>query len=111
MEASVFSDGLIIGSANLGIGDYYMGGLFGTFTPNNFYLQEVQSKIQAIYNVDGIDLTQMQSFRLEVKLPDGYQLNPLGGIVIYDIKEMQDAPIEIELTGVACHIIDRYFEK
>ena len=110
MKVIVFSKDLVIGYADIEIGDYHMGGLFGTFTPNDFYLQTIQTKAQAICDDDNIDLTKMQDFNFEIKMPDGYILDPLGGIIIYDSKLLNE-PIQIELAGVACDVIDRYFKR
>lgn len=109
MKATVFSKSSIIGFADLEIGDYSMGGLFGTFTPNDFYLQMVQSKVQAIIDDDIWDVTKIEDLYFEVKMSDGYTLDAVGGIVIYD-SNLFDEPIQIELAGVASDVIDRYFK-
>lgn len=108
MEAKVFSRNIHIGTVNLEVGDYSMGGLYGIFTPNVYY-NEIQKQVQNFNKVDDKDFQIWNSFDFKVELIDGYILQPMGGIVIEDFEEMLGEPIEIELAGVACDIIDKYF--
>lgn len=109
MQAKVYTRNTPIGITTLEIGDYHMGGLYGIFTPNEYYLNEIQKHIWDFNEKQNKNLQTWNSFDFKVELADGYILEPRGGITIFDFDEMFDEPIQIELAGVACNIIDKYF--
>ena len=110
MEAKIFTNDIFIGTIHLRIGDYGMGGLYGIFTPNEYYLDKLQRKIHNFNEKPDKDLQLWNSFNFKIELKNGYILQPAGGIVIDDFEEMLGEPIQIELAGVDCDIIDKYFD-
>lgn len=111
MEAKVFTNQTLIGTVHLEIGDYNMGGLYGVFTPNKYYMDKIQSHVQDFNEQLDWDTKAWNSFGFEVVLQNGEVLQPSGGIAIYDFDDMLGEPIQIELAGVDCTIIDRYFKS
>ncbi len=110
MKAKVFANNILLGMADLKIGDYSMGGLYGIFTPNEYYIKEIQQQVKEFNEQNNKDFQKWDSYNFKVKLVNGYILEPMGGIVIADFNEMFGEPIQIELAGVACDIIDKYFD-
>lgn len=109
MKAKVFTNEILIGIVDLKIGDYSMGGLYGTFIPNDYYIKQVQQYIRNFNERDNKDYQIWDSFGFKVELANGYILEPMGGVVFEDFNEMFGESILIELAGVPCNIIDRYF--
>lgn len=109
VKAKVYSRDVQIGLADLGVGDYSMGGLYGIFTPNEHYFSELQKCVHLFNEKDNKDFKIWDSFKFKVELTNGYIFNPIGGIVIDDYAQMFDEPIQITLMGVACDVIDQYF--
>lgn len=109
MEAKIYTKNIPIGVVNLEVGDYTMGGLYGLFTPNEYYLEEIQKQVRNFNEEINKDFQIWNSFDFKVELVNGYILNPIGGITIEDYNEMFGESIQIELVGVACDIIDGYF--
>lgn len=107
--AKVYSKQIAIGEAKLKVGDYTMGGLYGVFIPNEYYLQELQSKVRLLNNKEQ-PWQECLALEVSIKMPDEYTLQPLTGVMIYDIEELSDEPIEIHMAGIACDIIDSYFD-
>lgn len=110
---NIYSKSVYIGTANLEIGDYYMGGLYGIFTPNELYIDNIQSQIQSYYTKNENNCTIWESLSLAIELSDGFVLDSVGGITISDLEDLilMEEPIFIELAGVACNIIDKYFSR
>ena len=109
MKAKVFANDILIGMVNLKIGDYNMGGLYGVFTPNEYYIKKIQEQVQYFNEQSNKDFHIWDSLNFKIELMNGCILEPMGGIVIADFNEMFGEQIQIELAGVACDIIDRYF--
>lgn len=111
MKANIFSNKTFIGYiSSLKIGDYTMGGLYGIFTPNNYYLEELQYEIQAFNQSTKKDFSIWDTFNFEVRILDDITLTP-PVFIIEDHIEFPEEPIIIEIAGVDCELIDRYFEQ
>lgn len=109
MKANIYSNKLQIGIVDLKIYDESMGGLGGEFVPNDNYLK-IKDKVLKFNDAKKKDFTLWNSLRINVQLENGYFLQPMGGIKIYDFIELQEEKAEIDIAGVFRHVIDDYFK-
>jgi len=105
MKVTVYSNELIIGEANLQIVDENMGCISGDFIPSNNYYGFIQEAVWEFWATSKPDYQKWFALNFQVKLSDGYTLNPEGGYSINDIKELPNEPITIDSIGLSPHTI------
>lgn len=108
MKATVYAEKDIIGTTDLCVGDFTMGGLYGTLYPTDLYYGKVQSYVWNFWNQSPIDYKLWQSLNLNVQLENGLFLLARGGITIDDIIVLKDEPKRIDLAGVDTRIIEDF---
>ena len=109
MKANIYSHQHLIGEVDLQIGDYTMGGLYGVFTPTDFYIKKIQKTLWLFNNTIEKDFSVLKSLKLKVQLEDGNEIEGVGGITIEDYPEMCNEPIELWILGVDTSLIDILF--
>ncbi len=109
MLTKIYSNKILIGKADLSISDDSMGVLSGEFIPNNDYLA-IREIIWKFNSTNDKDFDLWKSLRLNVQLENGYFLHSIGGISIWDVQELKDEKIDIEIAGVFRHVIDDFFK-
>lgn len=109
MKATIFSHDDIIGTANLEVGDFSMGGIFGTFYPNEVYFEKIQKCVWSFWSSNNNSYNEWYSLNFKVQLENKIFSIPVGGITIDDIEELKDESIRIDLAGVDTKIIEDYF--
>nr|WP_319397638.1 hypothetical protein [uncultured Carboxylicivirga sp.] len=109
MLTKIYSNKILIGKADLSISDASMGVLSGEFIPNNDYLA-IREIIWKFNSTNDKDFDLWKSLRLNVQLENGYFLHSIGGISIWDVQELKDEKIDIEIAGIFRHIIDDFFK-
>jgi hypothetical protein len=100
MNATVYSNELIIGEANLQIVDENMGCISGNFIPSNNYYGLIQEAVWEFWATPKPNYLKWHALNLHVKISDGNILNPEGGYSINDLKELPDEPITIDIIGL-----------
>jgi len=109
MKAFVYSNLDLIGETNLQIGDESMGGLFGTFIPNEVYFEKIQKSVWEFWEKPAPDYDKWQPLRFNVQLGDGYFLHPIGGYTIDDSPEFPNEPKRIDMGGIGRNVIEDFF--
>lgn len=111
MKATIYSNKETIGTTLLKVSDNSMGVLSGVFIPNENY-KSIRHRIWEFnQETKDKDFEVIKSLRLNVQLDNGYFLLPLGGISIWDLEDLKDEPIELDVVGVFRHVIQDYFEN
>jgi hypothetical protein len=100
MKATIYSHNIIIGSADLQVGDESMGCVFGQFFPNEYYFNNIQKKVWEFWANNKPDYIKWYSLRFNVKLDNGFFLFPCGGYTIDDILELPNEPKRIDIGGI-----------
>ncbi|MBL1411432.1 hypothetical protein [Sphingobacterium faecale] len=108
MKATIYAEKDIIGTTDLCVGDFIMGGLYGTLCPTDLYYDKVQSYVWNFWNQSPVDYKLWQSLNLNVQLENGLFLLARGGITIDDMIELKDEPKRIDLAGVDTRIIEDF---
>lgn len=106
MKAIIFSNLDIIGTTDLEVGDFSMGGVFGTFYPNENYYNKVQ-KHTWNFNSSNINFEQWNSLKFNIQLENGMFLLP-HAITFDDVEELKDEPKRVDLAGVDTKIIEDF---
>ncbi|GAA4168554.1 hypothetical protein [Sphingobacterium ginsenosidimutans] len=106
--AIIYSHDKIIGTAELEVGDFSMGGLYGSFNPNQTYFNQIQKHAQEFLNTNGKNIKEWMSLRFNVQLENGMFLFPVGGITIEDSEELPELAKRIDLAGVDTRIIEDF---
>ncbi len=109
MKTNIYSNNLQIGFVDLRINDESMGGVGGSFVPNENY-SKIKDKVLKFNASEEKDFNLWNSLRFNAQLENGYFLHPMGGIMIYDFPELQEEKPEIGIAGVFRHVIDDYFK-
>jgi len=109
MNASVYSNTLLIGHTNLKVGDRTMGHVYGEFIPTEDYYKSIQQHVWAFWDSSGAD-KQWHLLRLNVQLENGCFLHPVGGYTIDDMEDTPGEPKQIDIAGVWNDVIENYFE-
>jgi hypothetical protein len=100
MTATIYSNKLIIGTAQLEIGDESMGGVFGPFLPNDNYFNHIQHSVWEFWSTSKPDYKKWYSLRFNAQLDNGFFLFPIGGYTIDDIEGLKDQPKRIDIAGI-----------
>lgn len=118
MKSFFYSSNLFLGEIDYsdrydGVKDIGMGGICGSFTPNENY-NLVRKKIyewntNLLYHNHTLKWEEWHSMRFNVQLENGYFVLPCGGYEIYDNIEFPDEPLEVRTTGIHSHIFEDYF--
>ena len=108
MKATIFSHKDIIGTTDLEVGDFSMGGLFGNFYPNEIYFNKVQKYVWKFWASPKVNYEEWNSLNFNVQLENGMFLMPVGGITFDDIEEQKSEPKRIDLAGIDTKIIEDY---
>ncbi len=103
--AIIYSHDKIIGTAELEVGDFSMGGLYGSFNPNQTYFNQIQKHAQEFLNTNGKNIKEWMSLRFNVQLENGMFLFPVGGITIEDSEELPEIAKRIDFAGIDTRII------
>ncbi len=111
MKATIYSNKEKIGTTLLEVSDNSIGVLSGIFTPNENY-----EKIRHLFwdfnlETKDKDFELLKNLRLNVQLDNGYFLFSIGGISIWDLEDLKDEPIQLDIAGVFRHVILDYFEN
>lgn len=109
MKTRIYSEKFLIGTTELIVGDKSMGNLFGEFEPTELYFEKVQKEVWEFWNTNNPNYKKWNSLRFNAQLENGVFLFPEGGYTFSDIKELNDEPIRIDLTGINYEIIEEYF--
>jgi hypothetical protein len=109
LKANIYSHTVLIGTAELYIGDESMGCVFGEFIPENNYYQSTQKLIWDFWKAKKSDYKKIISLRLNAQLENGYFLYPVGGITIEDSRELPNEPKLIDIAGLDRHVINDFF--
>lgn len=109
MQTKIYSNKILIGTADLSIMDDSMGVLSGEFIPNEDYFK-IRDKVWKFNSTNDKDFDLWKSLRFNAQLDNGYFIYPIGGISIWDVQELKDEKIDIEIAGVFRHVIDDYFK-
>ncbi|MCT1526965.1 hypothetical protein [Sphingobacterium hotanense] len=110
MKATIFSHKDIIGTTDLEVGDFSMGGLFGNFYPNEIYFDKVQKYVWKFWASPKVNYEEWNSLNFNVQLENGMFLMPVGGITFDDIEELKSEPKRIDLAGIDTKIIEEPWE-
>lgn len=108
MKATIFSHKDIIGTANLEVGDFSMGGLFGNFYPNENYFEKIQKYVWKFWSSRKVNYEEWTSLNFNIQLENGMFLKPMGGITFDDIEESENEQVRIDLLGIDTKIIEDY---
>lgn len=100
MKATVYSNNLIIGEANLLIIDESMGRISDSFIPINNYYDFIQKAVWEFWETPKPDYPKWYALNFQVRLNDNHILKPEGGYSINDLKELPDEPITIDIIGL-----------
>lgn len=111
MKAAIFSNELLIGTADLKLSDESMGCVYGEFSLNQNYFDKVQQYVWRFWETNKPNYQEWNSLRLNVQLENGYFVYPIGGYTIEDIKDLQEEPKQIEIAGLYRHVIDDFFNS
>jgi hypothetical protein len=111
MKANIFSHKILIGTADLKLGDESMGCVYGAFLPNQNYFDNIQRHVWEFWETNGQNYKQWYALRLNVQLDNGYFLYPIGGYTIDDIQDLKDEPKRIDIVGLYRHVIDDFFKS
>jgi hypothetical protein len=111
MQAKVFSNEFLIGTADLKLEDESMGCVYGEFVPNQNYFDKVQKVVWKFWETNKPDYKEWYSLRLNVQLENGYFLYPIGGYTIDDIEDLKDEPKRIDIAGLYRHVINDFFKS
>jgi hypothetical protein len=106
--AIIYSHDKIIGTAELEVGDFSMGGIYGNFSPNQTYFTHIQKHAQEFLNTNGQNIKEWMTLRFNIQLENGMFLFPVGGIIIEDSEELPEIAIRIDLAGVDTRIIEDF---
>lgn len=109
MQTKIYSNKILIGKTDLSIIDDSMGVLSGEFIPNKDY-SIIRDKVWKFNSTNTKDFDLWNSLRFSVQLENGYFIHLIGGISIWDIQELKEEKIEIEIAGVFRHVIDDFFK-
>lgn len=109
MQAKIYSNRTLIGSVSLRITDESMGVLSGEFIPNQSYM-EIRNKVWKFNSANKKDFDLWYGLGLNSQLENGYFIHAIGGISIWDVQELKDEKIEIDIAGVFRHVIDDFFK-
>ncbi|MFT6442665.1 MAG: hypothetical protein ACJASQ_000439 [Crocinitomicaceae bacterium] len=109
MKSKVYSHELLIGSANLKVGDISMGCVYGTFEPTGAYFEKIQKHVWDFWEAKKPNYELWYSFRFNVQLENGLFLFPRGGYTFDDTKKVDNEPIRMDLAGLDYQIIEDYF--
>lgn len=107
MKAKIFSRETLIGTAELKPGDTTMGGVYGTFFPDNNYYRYIRKSVRQGGGA-GPEYYTWESLCLNVQLDNGCFVFACGGFTIEDSKELPDEPKRIDIAGVDKYIIEDY---
>ncbi|MBL7709027.1 MAG: hypothetical protein JNJ86_08130 [Chitinophagaceae bacterium] len=100
MTVTIYSNKLIIGTAQLQIDDESMGCLSGQFQPNDNYFNYIQHSVWEFWATNKPDYKKWHSLRFNAQLGNGFFLFPTGGYTINDIEDLKDEPKRIDLAGI-----------
>lgn len=100
MKVQVYSFDKLIGTADLKVGDKYMGVFYGEFTPNHVYYTEVQPNVWDIYNLIDTRYNCWELLQLTAKDSNGVTIDAVGGITIADAEELPNEPKRLDIAGV-----------
>lgn len=109
MKTRIYSENFLIGTTELIVGDKSMGNLFGEFEPTELYFEKVQKEVWEFWKTNKPNYKKWNSLRFNAQLENGVFLFPEGGYTFSDIKELNEEPIRIDLTGINHEIIEDYF--
>jgi len=108
MKATIFSNKDVIGTANLEVGDFSMGGLYGDFYPNDNYFSKIQKYVWKFWSSKNTDFKEWNSLKFNIQLENEMFLMPIGGITFDDIEELKHEQKRIDLAGVDTKIIEDF---
>ena len=120
MKCHVYTNGMLVGSAELIPADPPMGSASGPFYPNENY-QRIQPIIREHNLYDGTlgevneqklweAQAKINALRLSVITEDGEALDPLSGVNIVDFsEELDEDPYQLDVLGLPFDIFDRLF--
>ena len=100
MNAKIYFHNILIGTADLQVGDESMGCVFGEFIPNEYYFNNIQKKVWEFWANTRPDYIKWYSLRFNVKLDNDFFLFPCGGFTIDDIPELPNEPKRIDIGGI-----------
>ena len=109
MKATVFSKSDIIGYTDLIIGNASMGHVYGTFIPNQFYPDHIQKQVWDFWKTTKPDYEKWDALDINVKMEDGYQLEPQGGITVDELEEFPNELKQINIVGLNLEVLNDYF--
>lgn len=110
MQANIYANNHLIGTADLKIGDASMGGLYGDFLPDDFYFNHIQKYVWDFWETQTPDYQKWASLKFSVQLENGYFLFPAGGITISDHVKFPEEPQRIDIDGVDSHVLEDFFK-
>ena len=79
MKANIYSHRQLIGTTDLQVGDKSMGCVFGEFSPNDLYFNDIQKFVWEFWVTNKPDYENWHCFRVIVQLENGYYINPVVG--------------------------------
>ncbi|TDN38044.1 hypothetical protein E4631_19295 [Hymenobacter sp. UV11] len=111
MQAAIYADTILIGHADLLLGDRSMGHIYGELLPTSAYYETVQRTVQDFCISTSLTASKWQSLRLNAQLANGYFLLPRGGYTIDDSPEFSSAPKRIDIAGIAADILSDFISS
>lgn len=105
MNATIYANKTIIGTADLHVGDASMGCVFGEFIPNDNYFNDIQKVVWEFWETNKPDYKKWHSLRFNVRLDNGYFLFPSGGYTFDDNPDSPNEPKRIDIAGISLDVL------
>jgi hypothetical protein len=105
MNATIYSHKIIIGTADLQVGDDIMGCIFGQFIPNNNYFKYIQKFVWEFWGTNKPNYNKWYSLRFNVQLDNGFFLFPEGGYTFTDSPNFPNEPKRIDIAGIDLNLL------
>ena len=103
MKAVVYLDEILVGKANLKLGDVSIGHIFGSFLPNDAYYKLLQPFVVAFAKTGNI--VEWETLRINIQLENGCFIYAEGGITFTE--ETTNA-IQIDIAGAERFILEDF---
>jgi len=109
LEAKIFSNTILIGTAQLYITDESMGIISGEFLPAENYYSFVQKAVWEHFFSAKPCYDQWLSLNINAQLSNGYFLYAAGGYDFEDSPDFPDESFYINIAGVDRHVLEDFF--
>lgn len=106
MKATIYSHKIIIGTADLQVGDESMGCVFGNFIPNDNYFLDIQKFVWEFWSTNKPDYSKWYSLRFNAQLDNGFFLFPEGGYTFDDSPEFPNEVKRINIAGINLDLLN-----